>query len=80
MKTKQTTARLLVKFGSHRARKRGLALLSRVPQGYWSMSRATGKGVYEVTAGELALLRSSQIKGITEFRDGDDLGKTLKWR
>ena len=72
--------RVFVKFGSHRTRDYGLRLIERLgAQGYYSWSRNTGHGVYEVTEDELKLLKEMIKRGTpTRFKDGDDLMKC--WR
>lgn len=68
----EARGRLLVKFGSHRARKRGFELIPK-RRGLASFTRETGKGIFEVTPEEFLLLKNSGIKGVTKFKDGDDL-------
>jgi len=68
--------RLLVKFGSHRQRNNAMRyVLKGKRQGYYSLKRSTGKGVYEVTPEEIEELKKWRVK-FTKFKDGDDLGRT----
>lgn len=62
--------RLLIKCISHRAREK---VFRAIPhrKGFFSLHRTTFKGVYPVTPEEFNLVR--KIKGVSGFRDGDDL-------
>lgn len=51
--------RVYVRFASHRAREYGLRALTRTPQAFYSLRRETGRGVYALTAEELATIRAS---------------------
>lgn len=63
-------SRLLIRCNSHRARHKAFrAITPRI--GFWSLRRNTSKGVYEVSNPEYEHVKD--IKGITRFKDGDDL-------
>lgn len=72
------SGRLLVKFGSHRARDKALGALGsgRGSQHKWqglcSFKRHVGHGVYEVTPQEFEKLKTGNYK-FSKFKDGDDL-------
>jgi hypothetical protein len=62
----------LVKCGSHRARRKLLALVDEErAQALYSLHRETGKGVYRIPA-ELAP-EAKRITGVSGYRDGPDL-------
>ena len=51
---------IFIKFGSHRQRRNGLALIAD-KQSYYSFSRSNGKGVYRVTNEEHEKLKYARI-------------------
>lgn len=61
----------LVKCGSHRARRKMLALVGEDAQALFSMRRETGKGVYRIPTAHAAAAKA--IVGVSGFREGDDL-------
>lgn len=72
--------RLLIKFGSHRSRDNAKrTILKGKRQELTSFYRETGHGVYEVTPKEFKKLKASGIKGISKFKDGDDLRSAMEW-
>lgn len=62
----------LIKCGSHRARKKMLAVVGEDnAEALFSLDRETGKGVYRIPADVAA--EAKAITGVSGFRDGDDL-------
>lgn len=76
-KPKGGTGRLFVKCASHRARSRVTAYIKSREQ-WCSYNRGVGKGVYQVTKEELVSIRKNKVKGVTKYKDGDDLFKCHK--
>ena len=70
--------RLLIKCNSHRARSRATAYVRTYPDQLCSFYRDVGKGVFQVTKEEMAEIKQMKIKGITGYKDGDDLFRCWK--
>lgn len=71
------TGRLFVKCASHRARSRVTAYIKSREE-WCSYNRGVGYGLYQVTKEELASIRKHKVKGVTKYKDGDDLFKCHK--
>jgi hypothetical protein len=76
---KSECKRFLLKAGSHRARERLLWFLSArgvdKPRQLCSFTRNVGGGVYEVSESLFIEAREKKMKGVTSFKDGEDLFK-----
>lgn len=73
-----TGATVLVKCGSHRARRKLLALVGEADaEALFSLFRSTGKGAYRIPAHRE--VEAKAITGISGLRDGDDLHRCWKF-
>ena len=67
---------MFVKFTSHRARQRALVFLNPKPQGFYSLTRKTTYGVYEISEKNYRRLKYKGCHGMTRLRGPyDDLCK-----